>query len=323
MKKLNIAILTGGNVAERGISLKSAKTVETHLDKNKYNTWMIELNGSQFIEQATGIVLDKNDFSLKKAGENTTFDLVYLILHGHPAEDGNIQGYFQLLGIPCTGCDHFVSALTFNKQATKNYLRNYDVPMATSRLIRRNDNIDWEALKALDFPVFVKPNKNGSSYGVSKVDEFSGVQKAVENAFQYDDEILVETFLDGKEFSNGVLRRDGEVVVLPITEIVPEGEFFDYQAKYENKSQEITPARLTNEEATKCKKLTKELYEILGCGGVCRMDYILVGDVFYFLEANTIPGFSEQSIVPQQAQAMGWTIGEVLDAVVAEVARLS
>jgi D-alanine-D-alanine ligase len=315
---LKIAILTGGNVAERSVSLKSAETVRKHLDDQKYEKYVIELNGTQFTDQATGAVVNLNDFSLPTPEGVIKFDLVYQMLHGHPAEDGCLQGYFEVLGIPYTGCDVMSSAITFNKQACKDFLRSRNVPMAPSVVLRKGETINWGILENMGVPVFVKPNKNGSSYGASKVNEPQQLAGAIEHAFVYDDEVVVEGFLKGTEFSNGVLRRDGEVVVLPITEIVPHNEFFDFKAKYENQSQEITPARLSDGQTAEVQAQTKLIYEVLGCRGICRFDYILVGDTFFFLEANTIPGMSEQSIVPQQARAHGWSITELLDAAVNE-----
>lgn len=315
---LKVAILTGGNVAERSVSLKSAQTVFKHLDDLKYKKYVIELNGTVFSEQQTGAVVNLNDFSLPTPDGVIKFDLVYQMLHGHPAEDGCLQGYFEVLGIPYTGCDVMASAITFNKQACKDFLRSHNIPMAPSKVLRKGESINWAELEAMGIPVFVKPNKNGSSYGASKVSAPEQLAGAIDHAFEYDDEVVVEGFLKGNEFSNGVLRRDGEVVVLPITEIVPHNEFFDFKAKYENQSQEITPARLSAEQTAQVQARTKLIYEALGCRGICRFDYIQVGDTFFFLEANTIPGMSEQSIVPQQARAHGWSITELLDAAVNE-----
>ena len=315
---LKVAILTGGNVAERSVSLKSAQTVFKHLDEQKYEKYVIELNGTVFSEQQTGAVVNLNDFSLPTPNGTIKFDLVYQMLHGHPAEDGCLQGYFEVLGIPYTGCDVMASAITFNKQACKDFLRSHNIPMAPSKVLRKGEAINWAELEAMGIPVFVKPNKNGSSYGASKVSAPDQLAGAIDHAFVYDDEVVVEGFLKGSEFSNGVLRRDAEVVVLPITEIVPHNEFFDFKAKYENQSQEITPARLSAEQTALVQSQTKLIYEALGCRGICRFDYILVGETFFFLEANTIPGMSEQSIVPQQARAQGWTITELLDAAVNE-----
>ncbi len=315
---LKVAILTGGNVAERSVSLKSAQTVFKHLDDLKYEKYVIELNGTVFSEQQTGAVVNLNDFTLPTPNGAIKFDLVYQMLHGHPAEDGCLQGYFEVLGIPYTGCDVMASAITFNKQACKDFLCSHNIPMAPSKVLRKGESINWAELEALGIPVFVKPNKNGSSYGASKVNAPDQLAGAIDHAFEYDDEVVVEGFLKGNEFSNGVLRRDGEIVVLPITEIVPHNEFFDFKAKYENQSQEITPARLSAEQTALVQSQTKLIYEALGCRGICRFDYIQVGDTFFFLEANTIPGMSEQSIVPQQARAYGWTITELLDAAVDE-----
>ena len=318
MKKLNIAILTGGNVAERGVSLKSAKTVHQFLNKNKYESYLIELNEKRFIEQATNTQLDLNDFSFEKAGQKITFDLVFLMLHGHPAESGSILGYFELLGIPCTGCDHFVSALTFNKQRTKDFLRPYDIPMADSRLVRRGQPLDIDDIKSMGFPLFVKPNKNGSSYGVTKVPDENCIQTSTNKAFQFDDEVIIEQFMEGQEFSNGIFRKGKEVIVLPITEIRTENEFFDYKAKYENESVEITPAEITPTLTEQCKNRTKQIYELMNCKGVCRVDYILMDGIFHLLEINTIPGMTEQSFIPQQVAAMDWELSDFLDAIIAE-----
>ncbi|MCP3932238.1 MAG: D-alanine--D-alanine ligase [Bacteroidetes bacterium] len=318
MGKLKVAIITGGNVAERGISLESAKTIKKHLSPAKYESYIIDLKGIDFIEQSSGNRLDKNDFSLFVNNEKIKFDLVFLILHGHPAEDGCLQGYFEILGIPYTGSDHFVCALTFNKQACKEYLRNYNIPLASSELVRNGMPIKWQALEKLTLPLFVKPNKNGSSYGVTKVFEKDQLEEAIKKSLQFDDEVIVEEFLEGKEYSNGVVRKNGEIIVLPVTEIISQNEFFDYKAKYENQSQEVTPAALEYELRDKCKAQSQKLYELLDCKGMTRFDYILVGDSFYFLEANTIPGMAEQSIIPQQALAHGWTITELLDAIIEE-----
>lgn len=317
-KKQNIAILTGGNVAERGVSLRSAQTIEKYLHAHKYNRYLIELNGKQFVDQATGIRLDMNDFSLSLPKGKITFDLVFLMLHGHPAESGSILGYFELLGIPCTGCDHLVGALTFNKQLTKDFLRPHQIPMVDSQLLKSGQDIDLNSLKSMGFPLFVKPNKNGSSYGITKVNTENKILAAVEKSFQFDDEVIVEQFMSGQEFSNGIFRKGEEVIVLPITEIRTENDFFDYKAKYENESEEITPAEISAALTTQCKNRTKEIYELLNCKGICRVDYILIDGIFHFLEINTIPGMTEQSFIPQQVAAMGWELSDFLDAVIDE-----
>ncbi|MCB9080683.1 MAG: D-alanine--D-alanine ligase [Lewinellaceae bacterium] len=318
MGKLTVAIITGGDVAERGISLQSAKTIQQHLAPEKYETYVIDFSQGVFREQQSGTAVDLNGFRLHLGDREIRFDLAYLILHGHPAEDGNLQGYFRMMGIPFTGCDIFASALTFDKQATKNYLAKFDIPMAPSALLHKGHPYDLVDLLKMGLPLFVKPNKNGSSYGVTKVKTAADLEPAIALAFDFDNEVVVEGFLNGSEYSNGVFRDGENIVVLPITEIVPHNEFFDYAAKYENKSDEITPARLSEELTLKCQAQTKKIYEAIGCQGVVRVDSIKVGDTFYFLEVNTIPGMSEASIVPQQTRNFGWTVGQLLDRVIAE-----
>ncbi|MEY2904944.1 MAG: hypothetical protein RJA52_960 [Bacteroidota bacterium] len=315
MKKINVAILTGGDVAEREISLKSAQTVFQHLDEEKYQKRIVEWTNGRFLDQLTGQTIDFNDFKVPGLDK---VDVVYLILHGHPAEDGEIQGYFGMLGIPCTGCGILASSLTFNKQATKDYLKGFGVPMAESKLLFKSDQVKMEDFDNFSLPLFVKPNKNGSSYGVTKVKHREDILSAIEFAFQYDKEVMVEEYMEGREFSNGVFRQSGEIKVLPITEIKTNREFFDYQAKYENQSQEITPAELTDEESSVCKELTGKIYQWLDCKGMCRVDYILSKGKFHLLEINTIPGMSPNSIIPQQIRAERLELKDCLNEVIEE-----
>ncbi|NNE28750.1 MAG: D-alanine--D-alanine ligase [Saprospiraceae bacterium] len=311
---MNIALITGGDGAEREISLLSAKTVEEHLDRKKYKVTALDYAGRKFRTATTGEIVDWTDFSLH--GE--PFDLAFLMLHGHPGEDGIIQGYLDLMGVPYTGCDSFVSGLTFDKQACKNFLRTFEIPMAPSVLVFRGDRQILKKAKQIPLPVFVKPNKNGSSYGISKVNKGADLKKAIDKAFEFDDEVLIEGFLDGEEYTCGAYRKGKEIVVLPITEIVPHTEFFDYEAKYKNQSEEITPARLSKKLKERCQALTKKLYQVLGCKGICRMDYILVGNTFFLLEANTIPGMSANSLIPQQAEVANISLMSLYDSVIKE-----
>ena len=318
MKKINIAIITGGIVAERGISLKSAKVIYKHLNRRKYMPYLIDFDGKKFIEISSKKKLSKVDFSFSKDGKKVEIDLAFLMLHGSPAEDGKLQGYLEIMGIPYTGCDVLVSSLTFDKQSCKIFLKAYNIPMADSQLIRKGEKLVMRQIEKMGFPQFVKPNKNGSSYGITKVNEKSEIKLAVEKAMQFDDEVIVEGFLKGREFSNGVFRKGDEIIVLPITEIISKNVFFDYKAKYENESQEVTPADLSKKDTVTCQALSKKIYLVLGGKGMVRMDYIKMGKTFYFLEANSIPGFSEQSLFPQQIVSAGMTVKEVLDAVVEE-----
>jgi len=228
MKKLNVAIITGGIVAERGISLKSAKTIHKHLNRRKYTPYLIDFDGKNFIEISSKKKLSKVDFSFSKDGKKVKIDLAFLMLHGSPAEDGKLQGYLEIMGIPYTGCDVFVSSLTFDKQACKTFLKDYEIPMADSQLIRRGEKVNVAKIAKMGFPQFVKPNKNGSSYGVTKINEKSEIKSAIEKAMQFDDEVIIEAFLKGREFSNGVFRKGDEIIVLPITEIISKNDFFDY-----------------------------------------------------------------------------------------------
>ncbi len=318
----NIAILTGGDSAERVISLKSGAVVRDHLPTDRYRTFLIDLQKADWKDLDSGISIDKNDFTLTLSdGEKVRFDAAFAALHGSPLEDGKMQGYLEMLGIPYTCCDGYVSALTMSKHNTKLQLAPYQIPMAPSELLRKGDYIDLARLQKLGLPVFVKPNDTGSSFGVTKVKTEEEMLPAIEEAFRYSNEVMVEAFMPGREFSNGVLRVNGEVVVLPITEIIPETEFFDFAAKYEGKSREVTPADLSPELTRQCQQRTGKIYELLKCKGVVRIDYILVGDTFHLLEPNTIPGISPASIVPQQAQAHGWSLGEFFALLIEEALR--
>jgi D-alanine-D-alanine ligase len=314
-----IAILTGGDSEERVISLKSGQVVRDHLPADRYRSFLIDIQKADWRDPDSGVQIDKNDFSLTVRGEKIRFDCAFAALHGTPLEDGKMQGYLEMLGIPYTCCDGYVSALTMNKHNTKAQMAQYgSVPMAKSLLVRRGEPVDAARVAALGLPLFVKPNTHGSSFGVTKVKTADALLPAIEEALRFDREAVIESFLPGREFSNGVLRVGGEVVVLPITEIIPETEFFDFAAKYEGKSQEITPAALSTELTRQCQERSRFLYEALQCRGVVRFDYILVGDTFHFLEANTIPGISPASIVPQQARAHGWELGHFFALLVEE-----
>ena len=304
----NIAILTGGDSAERVISLKSARVVKDYLPADRYRAFLIDVEGASWRDPETGQEVDKNDFSLRAGAEKIRFDCVFAALHGSPLENGRMQGYFDMLGIPYTCCNGFVSALTMDKHHTKAFLAPEGIPMAQSALLRKGDRPDYAKLLEMGLPLFVKPNTQGSSFGVTKVKTPEDLPSAIERVWQYDEEAIVEGFLDGREFSNGVLRVHGQTVALPVTEIIPETEFFDFAAKYEGKSREVTPADLPEALTVQCQTRSRQLYELLRCQGVVRFDYILVGDCFYFLEANTVPGISPASIVPQQAKAYGWEL---------------
>lgn len=318
----NIAILTGGDSAERVISLQSGQVVFDHLPQDRYNRYQIDIQGADWRDKASGLAIDKNDFTLSLPdGEKIHFHCAFAALHGSPLEDGKMQGYFDMLGLPYTCCNGYVSALTMNKYHTKLYLAPLGVPMAPSVLLRRGQPVDTAQLLEMGLPLFVKPNTHGSSFGVTKVKTEAELLPAIEAVWPYDKEALVESFMPGREFSNGVLRVNGEVLAMPVTEIIPESEFFDFAAKYEGKSEEVTPAHISPELTRQCQERSRLLYEVLNCQGVVRFDYILVGDTFHFLEGNTVPGISPASIVPQQALAQGWGLGEFFALLVEEAVR--
>jgi D-alanine-D-alanine ligase len=317
MKK-NIAILTGGDSEERVISLRSANVVKANLPAMKYNSYLIDIQKSDWREIESGLQIDKNDFTLTVNGEKIHFDCAFAALHGSPLEDGKMQGYLEMLDIPYTCCNGYVSALTMSKHNTKAQLAEHGVPMAKSITLRKKDHVDRNRLLELGLPLFVKPNDHGSSFGVTKVKVEAELESAVAEAFRYSQEVMVEAYMPGREFSNGVMRVNGNIIVLPITEIISKNEFFDYEAKYEGASEEVTPAQLPQPLTEQCKALTAKIYDLLGCTGVVRIDYILVGEVFYLLEPNSIPGLSPASMIPQQALAHGWSLDEFFPLLVEE-----
>lgn len=323
MKK-NIAIIGGGNSSEEVVSVKSASQLMEMMDSEKYNLffvyirqndWHVKLGDSQ-------AEINRCDFSFIQNGQKTTFDCAYITIHGTPGEDGILQSYFDLIGLPYTSCGAFESALTFNKFATKAFLNEYGIKSAAGMLFRKGDTVDAEAVVAkLGLPCFVKPNNGGSSFGVSKINAVSEVEKAISDVLAEDDEIIIESFLNGREFTNGAYYAEGETHILPITEIVSENDFFDYEAKYVGKSKEITPAELQKTETAECKTLTKKIYQALGCKGIVRVDYILQDGEFYLLEINTAPGMSKASIIPQQIRAEGMEPKTVFTAVIEEALK--
>ncbi len=312
MKK-NIAVITGGEASEVGISLKSAGVVCKHLNKDKYNVFKVVIEANEwFVERDNPVKLkvDKNDFSFTVEGHKIKFDAVFVAIHGTPAEDGKLQGYFDMLKIPYNCCGVLQAALTFDKLRCKEYLAAFGVKTAKAVLLKRTHWLNsGKTLSAdLPLPVFVKPNKNGSSYGAAKVNLPEELAPAIANAFNFDDEILVEEYLKGTEVTCGVIKVNGQITALPITEIRSKSDFFDYKAKYEGASQEVTPAEIDTELAHKIQDTSVAIYDKLDFKGMCRIDYIIRGNEYFMLEVNSIPGLSEESIVPQQARAFGLSL---------------
>ena len=324
---INIAVITGGEASEAGISLKSAGVIMKHLPRDRFTPYLIIIEGNNWRHSDSGELVNKNDFSLVLNNQQIYFDAAFIAIHGTPAEDGLLQGYFDLLKIPYSCCGVLSAALTFDKQKCKTFLRASGVNSANGFLLCNKDT-DWrenqlftQFINETPFPVFVKPNKNGSSYGASKVDDISQLESAIEKAFDFDSEILIEQYLQGTEVTCGLISVNEELIVFPVTEIRSATGFFDYAAKYEGKSREITPAEINESLSLKIQHISSNIYRQLGFKGMCRIDYIIVQDTPYMLEVNAIPGLSEESIVPQQARAFGWSLAELFTHTMDEAIR--
>lgn len=310
-----IAIAAGGDSSEFEISIKSAEEVSKILS-SRYVVYLIVIRGSNWYwEDKKGRYhnIDKNDFSLQNNDHRIKFDGVFIAIHGTPGENGLLQGYFDMMGIPYTSCDAFCSALTFNKQACKLFLKEYGINMAKAVLIRKGDIIDLADLsKQIGLPCFVKPNDSGSSFGVTKVKKEEELQPAISTAFKESDAVLIEAFIDGREIACGVIKTKGKTIVLPLIEIISKNEFFDFEAKYtQGKSDEIAPADLTLTVTNEIQRISKNVYDILGCKGIVRVDFIVIGENPFFIEINTVPGLTKESLVPKEAAAAGISLEEL------------
>lgn len=313
---LNVAVVAGGYSDEWIVSLKSCELVYQSLNPEKYKKtrvrilkegWYAEIDGEKFL-------IDKKDFSFTREGEKVNFDCVVNIIHGTPGEDGYMQAYWELIGLPYTGCNFYQSALTFNKKDCIAVLEKYGIPHAKSVYINETTPyfID-EIIKTVGLPCFVKPNQSGSSLGISKVKTIEEFEPALKKAFKEDKEVLVESFLDGMEVSVGVIRHQNKTKVVGITEILSYNEFFDYEAKYEGASEEITPARLDAVTTKQIEEIAAKAYESLQMTGISRSEFIIVNGIPHFLEMNTLPGFSPASIFPQQARHAGLELEDLFD----------
>jgi D-alanine-D-alanine ligase len=323
MEKLNIAVVSGGDSGEFEISVQSGQVVKKFIDPNKYKVYPIQMKGQEWLYECKNqniYPIDKNDFTIDMPGDKITFDCVFIAIHGTPGEDGKLQGYFDMLGIPYTSCDHVTSALTFNKYFCKNYILNFGVKTAKSIYINNPDHLGIERiLDQLNLPVFVKPNNGGSSVGMSKVNKKEELETAIEKALREDDEILIEEYIMGREISCGVFRYKKEIIVLPIAEILSKREFFDFEAKYTpSLADEVIPAQIPQHVSKECSETSANLYEMLNCKGVVRFDYIFNESGLYFLEVNTVPGMTEASIVPKMAKSKGYTLQQFFSMLVEE-----
>ena len=321
--KRTVAIIAGGDSSEHEVSMNSAKGIYSFIDKEKYNLYIVELSKKAWeavLPDGTRSKIDKNDFSFMDGEKKVKPDFAYITIHGTPGENGILQGYFELLNIPYSTCDVLVSAMTFSKFTLNQYLKGFGIRVAESMLVNKHFGIeDKDVIEKIGLPCFIKPNASGSSFGVTKVKTAEQIQPALQAAFAESDDVMIEAFMDGIELANGCYKTREKSVVFPITEVVSDNEFFDYNAKYKGEVTEITPARLSPELTERVKKLTSAIYDILGCKGIVRIDYIITeGEKINMLEINTTPGMNSTSFIPQQVKAAGLDIKDVMTDIIEE-----
>ena len=316
----NIAIIAGGNSSEYEVSMKSGKNIYDEVDETRYNKYLVVLKERDWHVEIgeEKYPVDKNDFSFTRNGEKILFDFAYITIHGVPGENGLLQGYLDMMGVPYGCCNVLASALTFDKHTCNTYLKSYGVNVADSVMMIRGMAYDVnEIINEVGLPCFVKPNAEGSSFGVTKVKEAAQLEDALKKAFALCREVLIETFIDGTELTCGVVKAGDMDITMPIAEVVPKNEFFDFEAKYDpTKSDEIIPARISPELTNRIKTLSSMIYDILRCEGIIRVDYIVREDEIFMLEVNTTPGMTSNSFVPKMVRAMGGTLREVLTKII-------
>lgn len=315
--KRTIAIVAGGDSSEYIVSLRSAQGIYSFIDKEKYNLYIVMMKGLDWhvqLPNETTCPIDRNDFSFQLNGEKITFDFAYITIHGTPGENGRLQGYFDMMGIPYSCCGVLAAALTFNKFVCNQYLRGFGVRIAEALSLRQGQTVsDNDVIEKIGLPCFIKPSLGGSSFGVTKVKTREQIQPAIAKAFEEGEEVVIEAFMDGTEITCGCYKTKEKSVVFPITEVVTHNEYFDYDAKYNGQVDEITPARIPNELRDRVQMLTSAIYDILGAQGIIRIDYIITeGDKINLLEVNTTPGMTPTSFIPQQVRAAGLNITDVM-----------
>lgn len=315
--KRNIAIVAGGDSSEVVVSLKSAAGLYSFIDKEAYQLYIVTIVGQNWQVEWSDevkIAIDKNDFSFTHEGVKTKFDFAYITIHGTPGENGILQGYFDLIGLPYSSCGVLAAAITFNKFTCNHYLKSFGINVAKSVVLHPGQSISDENIsRVIGFPCFVKPNVGGSSFGVTKVKSVEQLQPAIAKAFDEGNEVMIEAFMQGTEITCGMYKTREKTVVFPITEVVPENEFFDFDAKYKGQVQEITPARISESLTKEVQNLTALIYQIVGCKGIVRIDYIIsANDTIQLLEVNTTPGMTTTSFIPQQVRAAGLDIKDVM-----------
>lgn len=321
MSKRIIAIVAGGDSSENPVSLRSAATILENMDKNRYEPYIVEIEGKSWqvhVSDEVTAPIDRNDFSFTFNGTKKVFDYAYITIHGTPGENGVFEGYLRLMRIPFSTCDVLASALTFNKFVLNKTMKSCKVNVANSRRLRRGDAIDPDKIiSKVGLPCFIKPTDGGSSFGTTKVKTREQIIPAVEEAFKENSEIMIESFMQGIEVTNGYYKTRKREVKLPVTEVVPKSEFFDYDAKYNGKVEEITPARIPDDLRDRIQDLTAKIYDLIGCHGIIRNDYIITdGDKINLLEVNTTPGMTATSFIPQQIRAAGMNLTDVFTEII-------
>ena len=316
-----VAIVAGGDSSEVVVSLKSAAGILSFINPEQYECYIVTIKGEAWsveIAENTSVTIDKNDFSFMRNGVKTSFDFAYITIHGTPGENGILQGYFELIRLPYSTCNVLTSALTFDKFVCNNYLRGFGIRVAESILVRDGQTIaNEDVINKIGLPCFIKPNVGGSSFGTTKVKEATQIQPAIASAYSEGKDVIIESFIAGKEFTCGMYKTKTKTVVFPVTEIISKNEFFDFGAKYNRESEEITPARISNELTQRIQQLTAAIYDILGCKGIIRVDFIVSDDEkINLLEVNTTPGMTATSFIPQQVAAAGLRIQDVMSDII-------
>lgn len=324
MKKI-VAIICGGDTSEHDVSMRSAAGIESFIDPERYTTYKVEIHAGKWeaiLADETRSTVDRNDFSFEAGGKRIRPDFCYITIHGVPGENGILQGYFDLIGMPYSTCGVLVEAMTYDKFVLNNYMRALGVRVADSMLVKQGHDqevSDEDILSRIGLPCFVKPASGGSSFGTTKVKTSEGLRPAIDIALKEGEDVMVEAFMKGTEITCGCYKTKQKSVVFPITEVVPENEFFDYDAKYNGQVSEITPARLSERLTERVQQLTSAIYDILGCHGIIRIDYIITeGDKINLLEINTTPGMTATSFIPQQVRAAGLDIKDVMTDIISD-----
>ena len=321
MSKRIIAIVAGGDSSENPVSLRSAATILENMDKQRYEPYIVEIEGKNWqvhVKDGVTAPVDRNDFSFSLNGTKKVFDYAYITIHGTPGENGVFEGYLRLMRIPFSTCDVLASALTFNKFVLNKTMKSCKVNVANSRRLRKGDVVDPDKIiRKVGLPCFIKPTDGGSSFGTTKVKTREQIIPAVEEAFKENNEIMIESFMQGTEVTNGYYKTRKREVKLPVTEVVPKSDFFDYDAKYNGKVEEITPARIPDDLRDRIQDLTAKIYDLIGCHGIIRNDYIITdGDKINLLEVNTTPGMTATSFIPQQIRAAGMNLTDVFTEII-------